>query len=220
MNDLLDRRLKKMDHNVKYQKVPMRERDIESMIHQVTHHPAKRPAKKWMKLTFPMPAVAVIAFLCFQVSNQPSESTTHKSVPLSERSLVTEHKAQQTSGSSTNVQSIQQTSSMDIAEQKQSSTMVRQTYVMFEDDMFAQTGNRVTETELSKVIGTVKTSTALEQQRNNAFFPEADIYSIKGMDASEKIAIHSRRSTGIGSSSISQQGYFIFEKKEPLPAAQ
>ncbi|UOQ91712.1 hypothetical protein MUO14_14290 [Halobacillus shinanisalinarum] len=220
MNDLLDHRLKKMDHNMKYQKVPMRKPDIENMVHQVTHQPTKRPVKKWMKFTFPMPAVAAIAFLCFQVTNQPSETAMHKAVPLSERSLVTEHKAQQPIESSTNVQSIQQTSGTEISEQKQRSTMVRQTYVMFDDHMFVQTGKRVTETELSKVIGTVKTSTAQEQQRNNAFFPEADIYSIKGADASNKIAIQSRRSTGIGSSSISQQGYFIFEKKEPLPAAQ
>ncbi|MFD2923282.1 hypothetical protein [Halobacillus naozhouensis] len=221
MNDLLDYKLKKMDHNVKYRKVPMKEQDIDEMVQQVTNHQSKKPLKNWIKLTFPMPAVAVIALLCFQVTNQPAESEVHKAAPLSERSLVTELKAQQSLAStSSQDQTVQPLSGTKWTDRKQGPTMIRQTYVMFEEEMYVQTGNRVEKSKLHQVIGTVKPGNASEQHAKQAFFPETDIYSIEGNDSSEKIAIHSRRSTGIGTSSISQQGFFIFKKQQPLPAAQ
>ncbi|WP_079525477.1 hypothetical protein [Halobacillus hunanensis] len=221
MNDLIDHKLKKMDHNVKYRKVPMEERDIDKMVQQVTNHQSKKPTKNWMKITLPMPAVAVIALLCFQVTSQPSQSEVHKASPLSERSLVTELKAQQSvTSTSSPGQSVQTLSGTTWTDHKQSPTMIRQTYVMFQNEMYVQTGNRVEKSELHEVIGTVKPGNASEQQPQQAFFPKTDIYSIEGMDSSEKIAIHSRRSTGIGTSSISQKGFFVFEKQQPLPAAQ
>lgn len=210
-----------MDHNVKYRKVPMKERDIDEMVQRVTNHQSKKQMKNWMKITFPMPAVAVIALLCFQVTNDPSQSEVQKASPFPERSLVTELKAQQSVASTSSYgQSVQPLSGAKWTDRKQSPTMIRQTYVMFENEMYVQTGNRVEESELHQVIGTVKPGNASEQQPQQAFFPETDIYSIEGIDSSEKIAIHSRRSTGIGTSSISQQGFFVFKKQQPLPAAQ
>lgn len=96
------------------------------------------------------------------------------------------------------------------------STMIRETYVIHNDQQFVQTGKTVQTEQLGEVLGTIQ----VERMMNEILLQETEIYSIKGEDDEDRIAIESRRNTGIGSTSISKKGYFVFERKEPLPQAQ
>lgn len=216
MNELMDRRLKKMNHNVKYQKVPMDEQEVNKLVNKVTKQTSK-PTKNWARAALPVPAVAVLAFVFFQLNYQPPYSSANDISLLSQRSINTEMKSQQLIENEEAQDSIEQASEQG---ERESSTIVRQTYIIHNDNMFVQTGKRVEKSDLKESLGSVKPENSLDQQRGNSVNSEERIYSIQGVDEQRLVAIKSRRSTGIGSSSISQQGYFIFEREDSLPIAQ
>ncbi|MFG6150483.1 hypothetical protein [Halobacillus sp. B23F22_1] len=216
MNELMDRRLKKMNHNIKYNKVPMDQHDASALIVKVRNH-THPSSLRWIKYIFPVPAVAVVAFMFFQINYQPSNSSEQEISFLSQRSMNTEMKSQQFITNDEAQKNIEQASN---TEDTQSSTMVRHTYIIYDDNMYVQTNEQVDESDLEKPIGHVKPETPAEQQRGASVTSEEKIYSVKGTDHHDQIAIKSRRSTGIGSTAVSQHGYFIFEKEEALPMAQ
>ncbi|WP_431801760.1 hypothetical protein [Halobacillus andaensis] len=215
MNELMDRRLKKMDHKVKYSKVPMDEHEASALIVRVRNH-YNKPARKWPKFIIPVPTVAVIAFMFFQINYQPTNSSQQEITLLSQRPVNTEMKSHQTIQSDEAQQTIEQASSQ---EENQSSTMVRHTYVIHNEEMYVQTEERVEESELEEPIGSVKPDVPAEQS-GASIASQEKIYSVKGTDSSEFVAIKSRRSKGMGSNSVSEQAYYLFEKEESLPMAQ
>lgn len=212
MNDLLDHKLKKMDHKVKYKKVPFHEERMQKAVFQGKPKTAHR---SWLRKTAPVPLVALIALFCFYVSDTPSRTSIYTAAMLPEKSTVTELKTYQQKAE---LQSGTVVEKSSLTSRQQSSTMVRETYVIHNEHHYIQTGKRVEETELGEVVGTVKGN--LSSDTPTSFFPETKIHSIKGESEKEVIAIQSRRSTGIGSTFISKQGYFVFEKKHRLPSAQ
>ncbi|GGF33873.1 hypothetical protein GCM10010954_36160 [Halobacillus andaensis] len=216
MNELMDRRLKKMNHKVKYNKVPMDQHDASALIVKVRNH-THQPSRKWIKYIFPVPAVAVVAFMFLQINYQPSNSSEQEISFLTQRSLNTEMKSQQFIINDEAQQNIEQASN---TENSQSSTMVRHTYIIYNDNMYVQTDEQVDESALEEPIGHVKPETPAEQQRGASVTSEEKIFSVKGTDPNDLIAIKSRRNKGIGSTAVSQHGYFIFEKEEALPMAQ
>ncbi|UOQ44435.1 hypothetical protein MUN89_00085 [Halobacillus salinarum] len=221
MNDLLDRRLKKMNHDVKYNKVAFEEKDIQKIVQKAKQRP-HRFRKSWMVRTLPIPAAAVLLFLCFQVMQSPSDQM-HTASFLPEKQLADKEKMTQTFDQS-NIHQLKGEQSLQGAQAgDQTSTMVRQTYVIHEGARYVQTGQLVDSSRLDEVIGTVQDSTAQTAPSMNhapMLFPKAKIYSVKGKKDSEAIAIQSRHNSGVGSSSVSQQGYFLFEKEAELKKAQ
>ncbi|MCP3029314.1 hypothetical protein [Halobacillus sp. A5] len=216
MNELMDRRLKKMDHKVKYNKVPRDEHEASALIVKVRNH-YNKPAKKWPRYIIPVPTVAVLAFIFFQINDQPSSSSQHEISLLSQRSVNTEMKSQQVVHNDEAQQSIEQASDRD---DNSSSTMIRHTYVIYNDNMYVQTDDRVEEDDLEEPIGSVEPDSPAEQQSRKSITSEEKIYSVKGSEAEDLVAIKSRRSKGIGSSSVSEQGYYLFKKEDALPMAQ
>ncbi|WP_173917822.1 hypothetical protein [Halobacillus sp. Marseille-Q1614] len=213
MNELMDHRLKKMNHQVKYEKVPMGEHEVHKMIHQVKNQPAT-PRTSWAKTALPFPAMAILAVIAFQFYNQPSDTETFDVTLNSQRSADMEMKDLQT-------QNIESAEKIELVSgnTKDTSTIVRQTYIIHNDEFYVQTGRQVQPDELDKPVGTA-TPKPSESQKFIPFTQHETIYAVKGEDEQHIVAIKSWQSTGIGSGNISQQGYFVFEKEEALPIAQ
>ncbi|MCP3031842.1 hypothetical protein LF817_10850 [Halobacillus sp. A1] len=211
MNELMDRRLKKMNHNVKYQQVPMDEYEMDKLLNQATNQ-APKNSKVWKKSALPMPAAAVLIFMIFQV--QPSHSSQYDTTSLSQRPVHTEMKGQQLIENDEAQHTIEQASAQS---EQQTYTMVRHTYIIFNDEMFVQTGETIEKSKLVETIGTVKPETSAELQRRQSITSKENIYSVEGMDENEVIAIKSRRSTG---HETTKKDYYIFQKQDSLPIAQ
>lgn len=101
-------------------------------------------------------------------------------------------------------------------ESSSTSRMVQKTYVIHKDEQFVQTEKSVTSEQLGEVIGTIGPQSHGEGERTlesvTSFQPATKIYRIKGDAPEDKIAIQSWRSTGIGTTPVTRQGYFVFEK--------
>ncbi|MFC7322117.1 hypothetical protein [Halobacillus campisalis] len=211
MNELMDHRLKKMNHNLKYQQVPMDEFEMDKLLNQATNQPP-RNSKIWRKAALPMPAAAVLIFMIFQV--QPSHSSQYDTASLSQRPVHTEMKGQQLIENDNVQDTIEQASAQS---EQQTYTMVRHTYIIYNDEMFVQTDESIDRSRLVETIGTVKPEASAELQRGQSITSNEKIYSVSGMDEEEVIAIKSRRSTGHGPT---KKDYYIFQKQESLPIAQ
>lgn len=211
MNDLLDHKLKKLDHQIKYNYVSFDEEKMKKAVLASQKANNKR-SRSWVLRTAPIPLVAVLSLICFQLAFPSSSTETHLASLSPVKSNVTEMK--------TSIYAEPKMLSTKASDQttltKGKSTMVRETYVLHNNSEFVQTGRTVDPSQLNEVIGTVK----IDRLANEPLLQETKIYSIKGENTEEFIAIQSRRNTGIGSTSISKQGYFVFEHRKPLPAAQ
>ncbi|TGB01905.1 hypothetical protein [Halobacillus salinus] len=204
MNDLLDRKLKKLDHNIKYDHVPF-DKDKTKMAVLEAPKTSRKQSYSWLFKAMPVPLLAALVIVCFQFDFSPSSSETHMAAQSPIKSNVTEMKTSIYAEPEMLSNNTEGKATMT----KSQSTMVRETYVFHNDQEYIQTGRTVNQPELHEVIGTVK----IEQVANEPLLEETKIYSIKGEDTDEHIAIQSRRNTGIGSTSISKQGYFVFEKR-------
>ncbi|MBA2176715.1 hypothetical protein H0266_17640 [Halobacillus locisalis] len=211
MNDLLDRKLKKLDRQLKYDEVPF---DEEHMKKAVLRAPKARPSTtpSWIRRTAPLPLIAALTFFCIQFVTNPADHAIYTANMLPSKSSVTELKTQ----TNANLLSFDQKKADITSPSPKQSTMIRETYVIHNDHQFVQTGKTVQTEELGEVLGTIQ----IKRMMDETLRQETEIYSIKGEDDEDRIAIESRRNTGIGSTSISKQGYFVFERKEPLPQAQ
>lgn len=215
MSDLIDRKLKKFNQETKYDHVPFDKRyTYKSVLRSLD----KKQTKKvnWMKRYPPLPLIAVLILSCLQLSQGPSHTTKHTASPLTEKNSITELK---TDKSITEVSFASDTSGSKYSASP--SKMVRETYVIHRDESFVQTDQRVESEQLDEVIGTIQHPRPVKDTYKltnvTAFYPQTKIYSIKGKDKQDKIAIQSWGNTGLGSTSTGKQGYFIFEKK-PGPA--
>ncbi|WLR48242.1 hypothetical protein LC065_03025 [Halobacillus litoralis] len=206
MSDLIDRKLKKMDQNVKYDQVPFDERHMKKMVLKSSQKKKQKQSHVGMK-TLLIPTATILLFTGWQLSQnqQPPETAGL----LMTKDTTPELKTAAGDPPSTFVKA-------DNFQKHKTSMIVRETYVIHEDEQFFQTAKRVTPKELGEVIGTInhknpgEKSDALESV--TAFLPETKIYRIKGEENENRIVIRSWRSTGIGSVTASTQGYFVFEK--------
>ncbi|MYL51320.1 hypothetical protein GLV98_17680 [Halobacillus litoralis] len=206
MSDLIDRKLKKLDQNVKYDQVPFDERHMKKMVLQSSKKKPPKQPHVGMK-TLLIPTATILLFTGWQLSQ--NQQPPHTASLLMTKDAIPELKTAAVEPPSTFVKA-------DNSQKQKTSMMVRETYVIHEDEQFFQTAKRVTPKELGEVIGTInhknpgEESDALESV--TAFLPETKIYRIKGEEDENRIAIRSWRSTGLGSATASTQGYFIFEK--------
>ncbi|WP_281659398.1 hypothetical protein [Halobacillus sp. Cin3] len=201
MNDLTDRKLKKMNHRVKYDHVPFDERYMKkNVIHTMNHGKTRHKSSFLMKKKLWVPAfVTAAAFTVTWNTNGPS---TEEAGSMAYQSTPSHVKVPAPAAGA------------DIAHT--SSTMVRETYIIYEDEEFHQTNTLVSKEQLGEVVGVIGHQSPGEEaepltQVNN-FQPEAKIYTIKGENQTDKVAVQSWRNTGIGSPTVSTQGYFVFEK--------
>ncbi|SFK38061.1 hypothetical protein SAMN04487936_112108 [Halobacillus dabanensis] len=208
MSDLIDRKLKKVNKDVKYDEVPFDQRHMHKSILQSLR---RKPKKKaiWIKKSSPLPIAAILLFSGLHFSQ--TEPNTETAGLMTERIPAPELK---TATVQPGTSSAKQTST----HHTNTSMMVRETYVIHEKKHFIQTGKRVTTEELGEVIGTVEHQPSNESLESVArFLPETKIYKIKGEETKDRIAVQSWRSNGIGSTSVSRQGYFVFEKSPAMP---
>lgn len=207
MSDLIDRKLKKMNKEIKFDEVPFDQRHMHKSILQSLRRKPKKQST-WIKKSSPIPA-AVILLIITGLHLSQAEPNTETAGLMTERIPTPELK---TATSETTPSFAKQAS----PHHANTSKMVRETYVIHEDEQFIQTGKRVTSEELGEVIGTVEQKLPDENTQSLAsvahFLPETKIYKIKGNEAKDRIAIQSWRSTGIGTTAVSKQGYFVFEK--------
>ncbi|KHE70066.1 hypothetical protein [Halobacillus sp. BBL2006] len=214
MNDLLDHKLKKLDKESKHKKVPFQKEHTYRAVLLGTLKQSHR--QRWrMSLIIPLPLIALVAFFSMQFTDTHSRTPIYTASMQPEKSIL--------AGSKTFDFHRELFVEKSLTSTEKSATMFTETYVIHDGKKYIQTGKRVDPESLNKVIGRVKNKDAPEKKtfsKGATFFPETEIYSIKGRKESEMIAIQSTRSTGIGSSSISTPGYFVFKKKEALPTAQ
>ncbi len=220
MNDLLDRRLKKMNHNVKYKRVSFKEKDIQRMVRR-TKQKSARSSKSWMKLALPIPIVTLLAAMVLLYFNTPSRTPMYTAATLEDKQVTTSLKSVPIFDKS----DINQTKAFDrgASTEAETSTIIQETYVIHNGERYVQTGQVVKASQLDQVIGTVTENQSKVQKPANTppnLFPKAKIYSIEGKEASKYIAIQSRHNIGIGTSSVSKQGIFIFEKQKQLAKSQ
>ncbi|GEN55137.1 hypothetical protein [Halobacillus faecis] len=206
MSDLIDRKLKKMDQNVKYDQVPFDERHMKKMVMKSSHIKKQKKSHAGRKSLL-IPTATLLLFTGWQLSqNHQSPETAGL---LMTKDTVPELKTAAVEPPSTFVKA-------DNSQKHKTSMMVRETYVIHEDEQFFQTAKRVSPKELGEVIGTINHKTPGEDsdalESVTAFLPETKIYRIKGDDDENRIAIRSWRSTGLGAATASTQGYFVFEK--------
>ncbi|MGR9047727.1 hypothetical protein ACQ4XT_03690 [Halobacillus faecis] len=206
MSDLIDRKLKKMDQNVKYDQVPFDERHMKKMVLKSSQKKKQKQSHVGMK-TLLIPTATILLFTGWQLSQsqQPPETAGL----LMTKDTIPELKTAAVDPPPTFVKA-------DNFQKHKTSMMVRETYVIHEDEQFFQTAKRVPPNELGEVIGTINHKNPGEEadalESVTAFLPETKIYRIKGEENENRIAIRSWRSTGIGSVTASTQGYFVFEK--------
>ncbi|MCA0972566.1 hypothetical protein LCM20_18365 [Halobacillus litoralis] len=206
MNDLLDRKLKKLDHNIKYDQVTFNEARTKKAVLNAPKSETTPPS--WFKKAAPLPLIAVAIILCFQLLQAPPSTDTHMASLSPEKNVTSDMKTPVFSEAKfLSGEGIQSTSTQPVKR----STMVRETYVLHNNHEFVQTGQTVQESQLKDVVGTAE----IEPLSHDSYTHETKIYSIEGENPEKVIAIQSRRNTGIGSTSISKQGYFVFEMKTP-----
>ncbi|MYL72847.1 hypothetical protein GLW00_18610 [Halobacillus litoralis] len=205
MSDLIDRKLKKMDQSVKYDQVPFDKRHMKKMVLKSSKKKPKKQPHGGAK-TLLIPTATILLFTGWQLSQDQQPPQT--AGLLMTKDTIPELKTAAVKAPSTFIKA-------DNSQKHKTSMMVRETYVIHEDEQFFQTAKRVTPEELGEVIGSInhknpgEESDALDSV--TAFLPETKIYRIRGEEEG-RIAIRSWRSTGIGSVTASTQGYFVFEK--------
>lgn len=211
MSDLIDRKLKKINKEVKYDEVPFDQRHMhKSIIQSLRRKPKKQST--WIKRSSPVSLTIILLITGLYFS--PTEPNIETAGLMTERSPAPELK---TATSEPGTSLVKQAS----PHHTNTSMMVRETYVIHEKKQYVQTGKRVTTEELGEVIGIVEHQASVENNQSlesmARFLPETKIHKIKGEETKDKIAIQSWRSTGIGSTSVSKQGYFVFEKSSAMP---
>ncbi|MGI8316443.1 hypothetical protein [Halobacillus mangrovi] len=214
MNDLLAHKLKKIDKKVKQDKVSFDKEHTHKAVIARMHKPNGSNQLR-VSLMISLPAIALVTFFCLQILDTHSGTPIHTASMHPEKTMAFVAKTAAFHDGTLDKKSFTSTEA--------SSTMIRETYVIHNNEHFVQTGELVNPEELNEILGLVKNEDSAEElalrRNSSSFFPEAKIYSIKGRDKNEMIAIQSTRSTGIGSSSISNQGYFVFKKRN-IKAAQ
>ncbi|QAS52511.1 hypothetical protein [Halobacillus litoralis] len=218
MSDIMDRKLKKMNQDVKYCQVPFDRRHMQrSVLHSLKRKRIRKVSR--LKKIAPLPIFMTLLFTGLHLFSPASPPASEQASLLPEKSTAAELKSvtHASKASHTNGQSA-------VPPSNNTSMMVRETYVIHEDEQFVQTGNRIPKEQLGEVVGTIEHKPPTENQNKlesvTAFLPKTKIYKIKGSEGENSIAIQSWRSTGVGSTSISKQGYFIFEKSRPMKNAQ
>ncbi|MYL39916.1 hypothetical protein [Halobacillus litoralis] len=201
MNDLTDRKLRKMNHRVKYDHVPFDERYMKKNVIQSMHKGSPRPKSgSWMRKKLWVPAFVTAA--AFTVTWNADHPASDEAGRMAYKSI------------SSHVKTYGGASGADMAHTP--SPIVRETYIIYEDKEFHQTSTRVSKEQLGEVVGVIGHQSPGEEAepltRVNNFQPEAKIYTIKGEKHTDKVAVQSWRSTSIGPASLSRQGYFVFEK--------
>ncbi|WP_082235620.1 hypothetical protein [Halobacillus massiliensis] len=214
MNELMDHRLKKMNHDVKYKKVPMGEHETHKIIHHVKNRPVRNYRTTHWKKTLPLSTVAAAAVIAFQFYSYPSNTETQEATLASQRSANIELKEQQ-------MVTAEEQESIELlsGNKDEASPIVRKTYVIHKDSLYVQTERQVQPQLLDKSIGTAVPQES-SNQRQSSLPQQEKIYAVKGEEEQEAVAIKSWRYVGTGASRINQKGYFIFEREESLPLAQ
>ena len=91
MNDLLDRRLKKIDHNVKYTKVAFDELNTKKFVKLAIY--TSQPKKRTLLLcTLPLPVLAFSAVLFFQIFDTPSSTSIQTGSMVSDKAPPMDYK--------------------------------------------------------------------------------------------------------------------------------
>ncbi|WP_226585307.1 hypothetical protein [Halobacillus litoralis] len=200
MSDLIDRKLKKLNQDIKYDQVPYDQRYMKRNVHQsLKSRPKKHPEFKMKSWLLPVMTLLIL-FTAVQLASTKTE--------MEEAGLLTPKE----SAAGFKVASAKKEAAFM---NQPASKMVQETYVIHQDEQFYQTGKTVSPDQLGEVIGTI-TPSHLDESLKEAgeFQTETKIFTIKGVENQNKIAIRSWRNTGIGAATISTEGYYVFEKSE------
>lgn len=212
MSDIMDRKLKKITQELKYDQVPFDGRHMKKTVLKSLRQEEKTPYKR--RMLFPLLAVFPTAALL-------SLSYTESQTPMTASTLV----GQTIKGDFKTAGSIEDAEFANAGAEHSTdikvSKMIRATYIIHEGKAYIQTNKQVSPKQLHEVIGTMEHLPSAKDKLKSVptQTTKTSIYSIKEEDPKEKIAVQSWRDEGTASTGTGKQGYYLFQNAEthPLP---